>query len=167
MPFVHAAPEPTPSGTTVRRRLGRVSTVLVLDDRAEDRELMMTLLRYAGHDVLEAANGELALELAREQRPELIITDILMPGMNGYEFVRRVREDPDVGGTPVIFCTANYLEGEVRALAAACGVSRFIAKPCSPQVVLETVADALGETEPTSRISPPGREFEREQLRVV
>jgi signal transduction histidine kinase len=144
-----------------------VATVLVLDDRSEDRELMAQMLEYAGHAAVEAANGESALELAREQRPELIITDILMPVMNGYEFVRRLREDPDVGGTPVIFCTANYLEAEVRALAAACGVSRFIAKPCSPQVVLETVADALGEIEPMPRISPPGPEFEREQLRVV
>jgi signal transduction histidine kinase len=144
-----------------------VSTVLVLDDRPEDRELMMTLLRYAGHDVLEAANGELALELAREQRPELIIADILMPGMNGYEFVRRVREDPEVGGTPIIFCTANYLEGEVRELAAACGVSRFISKPCTPEVVLATVGEAL--TAPHSPAPPraPGLEFEREQLRVL
>ena len=127
----------------------------------------MTLLRYAGHDVLEAANGERALELAREQRPELIITDILMPGMNGYEFVRRVREDAEVGGTPVIFCTANYLEGEVRELAAACGVSRFIGKPCTAEVLLATVGEALGASESVPRPGPPGPGFEREQLRVI
>jgi signal transduction histidine kinase len=144
----------------------RSGAVLVLDDRPEDRELLMMLLRYAGHDVLEAATGELALELARERRPKLIITDILMPGMNGYEFVRRVREDPDVAGTPVIFCTANYLEGEVRELAAACGVSRFISKPCSPEVVIATVSEAL---DASVRLVAPalGPEFEREQLRVI
>ena len=116
-----------------------MSTVLVLDDRPEDRELMSTLLRYAGHTVVEAASGDEALELAREQRPALVISDILMPGMNGYEFVRRLREDSEVGGVAVVFCTANYLEGEVRGLAAACGVSRFITKPCPPEVVLATV----------------------------
>lgn len=144
-----------------------MGTVLVLDDRPEDRELMTQLLGYAGHTAIEAASGELALQLARERRPELIITDIVMPAMGGYEFVRRLREDPEVGGTSVIFCTANYLEGEVRDLAAACGVSRFIAKPCSPEVVLAIVADALGEAGPTPPMSPPGPEFEREQLRVI
>jgi signal transduction histidine kinase len=144
-----------------------VAKVLVLDDRPEDRELMIVLLEYAGHDVIEAADGEAALELARRHQPELIITDILMPGMNGYEFVRRVREDAEVGATPVIFCTANYLEGEVRELAAACGVSRFISKPCSPEVVQATVDEALRGPEPLPLPSPPGPEFEREQLRVI
>ena len=80
-----------------------MTSILVLDDRPVDRELMTTLLGYAGHTVIEAVSGEAALELARERRPGLIITDILMPGMNGYEFVRRLREDPEVGGTAVIF----------------------------------------------------------------
>jgi signal transduction histidine kinase len=144
-----------------------VATVLVLDDRPADRELMAQLLGYAGHEVVEAASGDAALALAHELRPELIITDIVMPVMNGYDFVRRLREDAEVGETPVIFCTANYLEGEVRELAASCGVSRFIAKPCSPELVFATVADALGAAEPEARLSLPGPEFEREQLRVV
>ena len=144
-----------------------VSVVLVLDDRPDDRELMSTLLGYAGHAVIEAASGAAALELARERQPDLIVTDILMPGMNGYEFVRRLREDSLVSATRVIFCTANYLEGEVRELAAACGVSRFIAKPCSPELVLATVAEALGSPASAPLPVPPGPEFEREQLRVI
>jgi signal transduction histidine kinase len=143
-----------------------VSVVLVLDDRPEDRELMRTLLGYGGHAVVEAATAEMALDLARERRPNLIITDILMPGVNGYEFVRRLREDAVVGATPVIFCTANYLEGEVHQLAAACGVSRFISKPCTPESVLGTVADALRESSPMPLPGPLGPAFEREQLRV-
>lgn len=128
---------------------------------------MSTLLRHAGHTVVEAASGAEALELARERRPALVISDILMPGMNGYEFVRRLREDSEVGGVAVVFCTANYLEGEVRGLAAACGVSRFITKPCPAEVVLATVHEALGASEPPVRRGPPGPEFEREQLRVI
>lgn len=144
-----------------------VSVVVVLDDRAADRELVSSLLTYAGHTVIEAASGAVALDLARERRPDLIITDILMPGMNGYEFVRRLRKDPSVGATPVIFCTANYLEGEVRELAAACGVSRFISKPCAPEFVLATVADVLGEPASLPLAGLPGAEFEHEQLRVI
>ena len=144
-----------------------MSTVLVLDDRPDDRELMATLLRYAGHAVLESPTGEEALELAHSAHPDLVISDILMPGMNGYEFVRRLREDTDVGATPVIFCTANYLEGEVRELAAACGVSRFISKPCPPELVLATVSEALDEPQPALPMRPVRPEFEREQLRVI
>jgi signal transduction histidine kinase len=144
-----------------------VSVILVLDDRAEDRELMSTLLEYAGHTVVGATSGEVALELARERRPDLIVTDILMPGMNGYEFVRRLRHDSAIGATPVIFCTANYLEGEVRELAAACGVSQFISKPCTAELVLSTVARALGGSASLPVPGPPGPEFEREQLRVI
>jgi signal transduction histidine kinase len=143
-----------------------MSVILVLDDRDADRELMSTVLGYAGHAVIEAANGEVALELARTRRPDLIITDILMPRVNGYEFVRRLRDDPAVGATPVIFCTANYLEGEVRELAAACGVSRFISKPYQPELVIGTIAEALGGSAPPPRPVAAGPAFEREQLRV-
>ena len=105
-----------------------MSSILVLDDRAADRELLATLLGHAGYSVRGASTGEEALGLARAERPDLVITDILMPAMNGYEFVRRLRSDPDTDAIPVVFCTANYEEGEVRQLAAACGVSHFIAE---------------------------------------
>jgi signal transduction histidine kinase len=141
--------------------------VLLLDDRPDDRRLMSTLLSYAGYTVLEADRGERALELARKRRPDLIVSDILMPGMNGYEFVRRLRELPDVGATPVVFCTANYLEQEVHVLAASCGVSKFISKPSPPDLVLSTVADALGQELALPLPPAPGPEFEREQLRVI
>jgi signal transduction histidine kinase len=141
--------------------------VLLLDDRQEDRDLMCTLLRHVGHSVIEASSGEEALAFAREWRPKLIIADILMPGMNGYEFVRRLRQDPELAATPVIFCTANYLEEEVRKLSAACGVSGFISKPCPPEVVWATVAEALSGSRPVSQSGPPGPEFEREHLRVM
>ncbi len=144
-----------------------MSLILVLDDRPEDRALMSTLLGYVGHDVIEAASGDTALRLVSEHRPALIVTDILMPGMNGYEFVRRLREDSEVGGTPVIFNTANYVEGEVRELAAACRVSRFITKPSEPAIVLATVAEALSASEPPPLPVASGPSFEREQLRVI
>jgi signal transduction histidine kinase len=143
-----------------------VSTILVVDDRDEDRELLATVLGYAGYDVLEAQEGDQALRLMREARPALMITDLLMPSMNGYELVRQVRADANVSSTPVVFYTATYLEGEVRHLAEACGVHRFIPKPCDPQKILEIVGEALGEDQRLV-IRPDAADFNREQLRVI
>ena len=141
-------------------------SILVLDDRAPDRELLAVLLGRAGYSVREASTGDEALTLARGERPDLVITDILMPGMNGYEFVRRLRDHPDTHAIPVIFCTANYVEGEVRRLAAACGVSHFIAKPSDVATVVDMVGDVLGapRTLPQPLVSG---EFDREQLRLL
>ena len=126
---------------------GQMTSVLVVDDRDVDRELLGTLLGQAGHLVLEAASGEEALVLAQAERPDLVITDILMPAMNGYELVRRLRSRSDTDAIPVIFCTANSVEGEVRKLAAACGVSDFIPKPYDPDTIVGRVGEVLGSPE--------------------
>jgi signal transduction histidine kinase len=141
-------------------------SILIVDDRAADRDLLAILLGHAGYSVQEATTGQDALEIARADQPDLVITDILMPGMNGYEFVRRLRTDPETDAIPVIFCTANYVEGEVKKLAAACGVSRFIAKPLDLETILEIVGDVLSAPR---GLSPPlaREEFDREQLRLV
>jgi signal transduction histidine kinase len=141
-------------------------TILVLDDRAADRELLAVLLGRAGYAVREAPTGEEALALARAELPDLVITDILMPRMNGYEFVRRLRSHPETDAIPVIFCTANYVEGEVRRLAAACGVSDFIAKPSDLATVVDLVGEVLGSPRALPRPLVSG-EFDREQLRLL
>jgi CheY-like chemotaxis protein len=94
-----------------------MSTILVVDERSTNREFLTTLLRYRSHRVLEASDGAEALELVQSECPQLIITDILMPTMDGYEFVRRLREVPSTAGISVIFNTAHYLDREARALA--------------------------------------------------
>ncbi|MBN1530512.1 MAG: response regulator [Thermoleophilaceae bacterium] len=143
-----------------------MSSILVLDDRRADRELLAILLRRAGYDVSLAPTGETALAAARSDPPDLVITDILMPVMNGYEFVRRLRAHPETGSVPVVFYTANYLEREVKRLAAACGVSHFIAKPSDVDTILATIGEVIGA--PRSVLRPlPGGEFDREQLRLL
>ena len=143
-----------------------MSSILVLDDRTVDRELLATLLAHAGHSVRAASSGDEALGLARAEQPDLVITDILMPEMNGYEFVRRLRGDPDTETIPVIFCTANYTEAEVRRMAAAVGVSRFISKPSDPEDVVSTVGDVLGA--PAALPQPiADDEFDREHMRLL
>src|SRR5215211_9017455 len=112
-------------------------TILVVDDRAPNRDLLTTLLGYAGHAALESADAEHALEIVRAERPDLVIADVLMPSIDGFEFVRRLRNDPEIAQTQVIFYTATYLEAEARALAEACGVVYVLVKPAEPQLILE------------------------------
>ena len=91
------------------------------------------MLGHAGYAVSEAATGDEALAMARADQPDLVITDALMPGMNGWEFVRRLRTQPDTESIPVVFCTVHHVEDAVRHLAATCGVSHFIperVRPC-------------------------------------
>jgi PAS domain S-box-containing protein len=144
-----------------------VTSILVLDDTQDARDLLSTVLGYAGYRVLQATTGETALDIARSERPELIITDIVMPGMNGYEFVRELRSDPAVGNTPVIFSTASYAEGETRQLADACGVSHFLVKPCEPETIVRVAGEALGSDHELVMTPVSGEQFDRHLLRAL
>src|SRR5258706_14864455 len=99
-----------------------MATILIVDDHETNRELLATLLGYWNHQVVEAGDGVEGLEHARSTRPDLIITDVLMPRIDGYEFTRRLREDADLAATPLIFYSAQYLMQDARSLAAKGGV---------------------------------------------
>jgi len=149
-----------------------VATILIVDDLPANRDVLVSLLRYAGHRLLEARDGREALAVVQAERPELVITDVLMPVMDGYEFVRQLREDPDTRFVPVIFYTAHYGEHEARALALENGVSHVLVKPTEPQDVLDVVARVLaGEVSPVSlresRAVAGPAEFDRDHLRLV
>lgn len=143
-----------------------MATILIVDDQAANRELVSTLVRYAGHKPVEAANGSLALEMVWQERPDLVVCDLLMPVMDGYEFVRQLRAHADIADTRVIFYTATYLEAEARALAAACGVNHLLFKPCEPEVILHTIELALQHREPGGPL-PDAAGFDREHLRLL
>jgi signal transduction histidine kinase/DNA-binding response OmpR family regulator len=121
-----------------------MATILVVDDRSDNRELLVDLLSCSGHEMQEAADGVEALAMAIRDHPDLVITDILMPTMDGYEFLRHLRADPEVGATPVIFYTAIYHQSEARALAEKCGVTRLLTKPVDVKEVVRTVSEVLG-----------------------
>lgn len=145
-----------------------MAKILIIDDRPLNRQFLTTLLGYQHHEMCEASDGAEGLRVAREQRPDLIISDVLMPTMDGYEFMRKLREDPEIGKTPVIFSTAHYLSRESQALARKCGISSIIYKPCEPQVVLDVVSAALRdpvELEAPAFAEP--EEFDREHQRLV
>jgi diguanylate cyclase (GGDEF)-like protein len=142
-----------------------MASILVVDDNATNRKLLSVLLKHEGHATLEANDGEDGLARARAARPQLVISDILMPSMDGYEFVRRLRADPELGDIPVIFYTAHYHEREARALAQSCGVARVLIKPCP-------VADILGAVERSlTGIELPAtaaeEDFTREHLKLL
>jgi two-component system, cell cycle sensor histidine kinase and response regulator CckA len=122
-----------------------MAKVLVVDDRPINRDLVRTVLGYYGHETLEAGNGATALELLRRQHPDLVLTDVVMPIMDGYQLARAITSDPDSYGIPVLFYTANYLAAENIPLAAANGVSRIVPKTGDLAAIIEAVQDALGE----------------------
>jgi PAS domain S-box-containing protein len=144
-----------------------LATILIIDDVPANRDYLVTLLGYGGHDLHQAADGAEGLELVRAVRPDLVIADVLMPTMDGYEFVRRLRAEPEIAATPVIFYTAHYHEREARSLAASCGVTQVLTKPCEPEEVLRTVQAALDARDPDPPRAPDATEFDREHVRLM
>jgi signal transduction histidine kinase/CheY-like chemotaxis protein len=124
-------------------------TILVAEDDPEARELLRLVLG-PGYHVLAAADGVEAYEMLRRERPDLLITDIVMPRMDGYELVRKVREQQSTADLPVIFCSASYHEREVREMARELGVVSTLAKPYDHDLVRSIVADALAARLPTA-----------------
>ena len=84
-----------------------MAIILIVEDRPIDRKLLATILRTRGHEIVEASDGKEALDALEQIGPDLVVSDILMPRLDGYEFVRRMREIPELAATPVIFYTAN------------------------------------------------------------
>src|SRR6202050_3749317 len=143
-----------------------MAKILIVDDNATNRKLVVTILGHAGHATLEAADGEDGLMMARAEHPDLVISDILMPSMDGFEFVRRLRLDSNVGHTAVIFHTAHYHEREAHNLARSCQVARVVVKPSVAAEILNAVRETLAGTpaEPNGVVS---EQFDREHLQLL
>ena len=140
-----------------------MNAILIVDDRVINRDLLRSLLTHLGHDLIEAADGPTALDIVRQIKPRLVITDLLMPGMDGYSLVRAIRDEPALSATPVIFYSAYFNEQEVRPLAEACGVSHVVAKGGDPQILLDAVLQSLGEEAPAP-VAVGADTFTREHL---
>jgi PAS domain S-box-containing protein len=140
--------------------------VLVVDDNASNRTVVRTLLEEEGYQAIEAADGAEGLRVAEKERPQLVISDILMPSMDGYEFVRQLRANPTLAQILVIFYTANYHRLEAKNLAEQCGVARVIIKPCSRRELLGAVADVLDGANGTV-VPEIKEEFDRAHLQLL
>jgi CheY-like chemotaxis protein len=112
--------------------------ILLVEDNALNAKLLRTLLRLAGHEVLEVTTGEQALELVRSLRPDLILMDIQLPGIDGLETCRRIRSDPSLATIPVVAVTSYAMPGdEQKALAAGC--IGYITKPIDTRTFGQTI----------------------------
>jgi len=133
----------------------KIGKILVAEDDAEARELLLLSLADGDYDLLEASDGIEALHLLRTEHPDLLITDIVMPRMDGYELVRKLRQDESMSATPVIFCSASYHEREVREMARSLGVRSTLSKPFDFKTVRATVNAALAAKAGLPAHSPP------------
>ncbi|HAV77041.1 MAG TPA: hypothetical protein DCX53_06780 [Anaerolineae bacterium] len=117
--------------------------ILIVEDVPNVLELLEVTLRFKGYAVLTARNGEEALEVIEKQRPALIVTDILMPKMDGYAFVQKLRLNPDTRAIPVVFLSATYVTPEDKDFALSLGAARFMEKPIDTEDFLLTVAELV------------------------
>ena len=144
-----------------------MATILVVDDRAENREFLVTLLGYRNHRVLEARDGAQALALARSEHPDLVITDILMPVMDGYELVRRLRGESALASTQVIFYTAHFHRSEAEKLAQALSVAHILTKPSEPEIVTRNRGQCARRRCPAAPGTQSLAGFSDEHVRVM
>ena len=112
--------------------------ILVVEDQEDNRQILRDLLGSAGYELTEAENGEEAVAAVAKRRPDLILMDIQLPIMDGYEATRRIRTNPDLKSVPIIAVTSYALAGdEDKALAAGC--NGYVTKPYSPRDLLAKV----------------------------
>jgi two-component system cell cycle response regulator DivK len=121
-----------------------MATVLVIEDNATNMTLATFLLESAGYVALAARDAELGVALARSQHPDLILMDIQLPVMDGYEATRRIRAVPDLAGVPIIAVTSYALSGD-EAKTREAGCDGYIAKPFSPRQLLAKIREFLPE----------------------
>ncbi len=116
--------------------------ILVVEDQMDNRQILRDLLGNAGYELLEAENGAEALTTVAQQRPDLILMDIQLPGMDGYEATRRLKADPATKSIPIIVVTSYALSGD-ESKAREAGCDAYVTKPYSPRQLLGKVREFL------------------------
>ncbi|HWQ45254.1 MAG TPA: response regulator, partial [Longilinea sp.] len=117
--------------------------LLIVEDIDNVRELLEVTLRFKGYPVISAHNGQEALELIEREHPALVITDILMPKMDGFTLAHTLRKDARNNRIPIIFISATYITPEDKSFALSLGGVRFVEKPIDTEDFLLTVAEIL------------------------
>jgi CheY-like chemotaxis protein len=119
-----------------------MAKILIADDEQDIRDLLTFTLRFAGHEVIAASNGEEAFHLAQQEKPELVLLDVRMPRMNGYEACRHIKADPALKHIPVVFVSAWGQESEVK-LGLEAGAAGYVIKPFEPNMIILKVAELV------------------------
>jgi len=133
--------------------------ILVVEDVPNVLELVEVTLRFKGYPVITARNGQEALEAIRKEPPALVITDILMPKMDGFALAQNLRTTLQTSRIPIIFLSATYLTPEDKAFALGLGAVRFIEKPIDTEEFLLSIAEILTQGTPTLPVPMSEREF--------
>jgi DNA-binding response OmpR family regulator len=133
--------------------------LLIVEDVPDILRLLEETLKFKGYNAVTARNGQEALELIKRERPAMVITDIMMPKLDGFGLVHRMRINPETRNIPVIFLTATYVALEDKAFALNIGVTRFIEKPVNFERFLETIDQLLAQGVPSTPIPMSEPEF--------
>jgi two-component system cell cycle response regulator DivK len=116
--------------------------ILVVEDTENNRRILNDLLTHAGFEVVEALDGVQGVAMAADRRPDLILMDIQLPNLDGYEATRRIKSNPLLRQIPIIAVTSYALSGD-EAKARAAGCDGYIAKPFSPRAILAKIRELL------------------------
>ncbi len=130
--------------------------ILIVEDIASVRELIQVQLKLRGYNVIGARDGQEALELVTKEKPAVVITDILMPRVDGFALAHKLRSNPQTAGIPIIFLSATYVSAEDERFALGLGAMRFLPKPVEADELFIAVADALtgqSKTAPANAMS--------------
>jgi CheY-like chemotaxis protein len=138
---------------------GQQGYLLVVEDNSDILRLLDTTLTFKGYRVVTARNGNEALEAIEKERPAVIITDILMPQMDGFSLVHRLRLNPDTRDIPVVFLSATYVTPEDKSFALNLGVIQFIEKPVNFEEFLPAIANLFAMGGTSDRIPLDEAEF--------
>lgn len=125
------------------------NTLLIVEDIPDILTLLKATLEFKGYRVLTARDGQEALDVVERERPAVIVTDILMPRMDGFNLVHRLRINPETRTLPVIFLSATYVAPEDKTFALSLGATRFIEKPVNFEEFLPTIAELIDNGEKT------------------
>ena len=117
--------------------------ILAIEDHEENRRILRLLLQSAGFEMIEALTGEDGVAMAEKERPDLILMDIQLPGLDGYEATRRIKANPDLRHIPIIVVTSYALSGDdVKVFEAGCDA--YVTKPFVPRELLAKIRGFLG-----------------------
>ncbi|MDK1029033.1 MAG: response regulator [Anaerolineae bacterium] len=121
-----------------------MAKILIAEDEPDIRELVAFILQFAGYDVVTGTNGEEAVQLAKSESPDLILLDVRMPRMTGYDACRQIKADPNLKNVPVVFLSAKGQEAEVQDGMEA-GAEEYLLKPFAPDHLTERVRSILAK----------------------
>jgi len=128
--------------------------ILIVDDKKENLYLLETLLKGSGYEVVSAKDGVEALNKLKEESIDMIVSDILMPRMDGFQLCRECKKDKSLKDIPFLFYTATYTEKKDEEFALSLGAEKFIIKPLEPQVFLKILEEVIEEHKKGALIAP-------------